>query len=124
MAARLRLAAGADWWKATHRGFPCFLEADGLSDPTPRAMRLVGDLLPKAFALIPTRWLLLRQITLQQLAEFLRQRGLAALEHLTVQLNSVDDPQDDACRLIAECPYLARLRGLDRIHRHADPSFG
>jgi uncharacterized protein (TIGR02996 family) len=109
---RVYVATGAEWWKATHRGFPRFLEVDGLLDTSPRTMRAVATSLVTAYAGYPTRWLVVRQITVPQLAELLRQPQLGALEHLTVQLNPTEDPQDEACRLISDCPHLTNLRGL------------
>ena len=109
----LHVAAGAEWWKATHRGFPRFLEIEGLFDPSPRAMRSLAAALAKAFARLPTRWLVLRYISCAQLAELLRHPELALLDRLTVHLSASEDPQDEAaCRLIAGSAHLRNLRGL------------
>jgi len=109
---RLRVASGAGWWKATQRGFPCFLVVDGVLDSSSRALRSIVGSMEKAFARLPTRWLVVRQVNIEQLAELLRYPVLSSLQDLTVQLHPTEDPQDEACRLIAECPYLENLRGL------------
>ena len=109
----LHVAAGAEWWKATQRGFPRFLEIEGLFDPSPRAMRSLAAALAKAFARLPTRWLVLRYISCAQLAELLRHPELVVLDRLTIHLSASEDPQDEAaCRLIAGSAHLRKLRSL------------
>jgi uncharacterized protein (TIGR02996 family) len=114
--ARLRIEGGTDWWNTTHRGFPRFLEYVGLPVPPSSGMKLiraVGPALEKvAFERIPTRWLSVRSITVAELAELLRHPAVSRLDQLTVQLNVTDDPQDEACQVIAAAPHLAGLAGL------------
>jgi uncharacterized protein (TIGR02996 family) len=110
--AGLHVESGADWWNTTQRGFPRFLEFEALNRPGVKPIRDLAGALEKAFARVPTRWLAVRSVTPNQLAELLRHPVLAKLEHLTVQLDATDDPQDEACRLIADCQHLRNLRGL------------
>ncbi len=110
--AGLSVEGGANWWNATQRGFPRFLEFDALSRPGVKPIRELAAALEKSFARIPTRWLVVRSMTANQLAELLRHPVLTGLESLTVQLDAPDDPQDEACRLIAESHNLRNLRGL------------
>ena len=110
--AGLHVEGGSDWWKTTQRGFPRFLEFDALTRPGVKPIRDLAGALENAFARIPTRWLAIRSISTNQLAELLRHPVLAGLERLTIQLDATDDPQDEACRLIADCQHLRHLRGL------------
>jgi len=112
LAAGLRIERRADWWQATHRGFPQFLEVEGYSLGGAKSIRSVAGALESAFARLPTRWLVTRFITLDHLAELVKQPVLGRLEHLTIQLHITDDPQDEACRLIADSPHLGGLLGL------------
>jgi uncharacterized protein (TIGR02996 family) len=122
--ARLHVAGGTEWWKTTYRGFPRFIEVDGLLDPSIRAMRAVAASLERAYALLPTRWLVVRLISVPQLAELLRHPVLTALEHLTVQISAAEDPHDEACRLIADCPRLTKLKGLVLAYPVGDAGAG
>lgn len=75
-------------------------------------MRELATALEEAFGTLPTRWLVLRFVTVDQLAELLKQPVVAGLEQLGVQLSMSDPPQDEAARIIAGCPHLQNLRGL------------
>lgn len=111
--AGLKVEGGANWWKYTLRGFPRFLEFEGYHYPGTKAMRALAAALPKAFAKLPTRWLVVQFITIEQLAELLKQPILAALDQLTVQLSATDDPQDEACELLARSSHLSNLHALN-----------
>jgi uncharacterized protein (TIGR02996 family) len=112
LSAGLRVAGGTDWWAQTRRGFPRFLTFEGHGLAGARSFRGLAAALEKAFARLPTRWLVMRFVTVAQLAELLKMPVLAGLDHLTVVLGATDDPQDEACELIARCPHLRNLRGL------------
>jgi uncharacterized protein (TIGR02996 family) len=110
--AGLKVADGADWWELTHRGFPQFLEFEGYGRDGLKPIRALAAALEKAFAMLPTRWLVVRFVTVEQLAELLRQPVIAGLEVLTIQLGASEEPRDDVGRLLADCRYLRNLRGL------------
>jgi uncharacterized protein (TIGR02996 family) len=111
--AGLEVEGGKRWWPSSRRGFPRFLEFDGHGRSGLRPMRALAAALGRAFAVLPTRWLVVRFVTVDQLAELLRQPAVAGLDRITVQLNVTDDPQDEAARLIADCPHFRNLRGMD-----------
>ena len=110
--AGLKVESGADWWRNTSRGFPRFLEYEGYDGTGQKSVRALAAALAKAFAKLPTRWLVLRFVTVEQLAELLRQPAVAGLDRLTIVLGATDDPQDEACELLARCSYLRNLREL------------
>ena len=112
LATGLRVEGGLDWWTQTLRGFPRFLEFDGHQYTGAKPMRALAAALGKAFTRLPTRWLALRFVSIVQLAELLKHPVLAGLDRLTIQLGATDDPQDEACLLIAECAHLRNLRDL------------
>ena len=108
----LHVAAGAEWWKATQRGFPRFLEIEGLFDPSLRAMRSLAAALAKAFARLPNPMAGPSIHLVRELAELLATE-LAGLDRLTIHLSASEDPQDEAaCRLIAGSAHLRNLRSL------------
>ena len=108
----LFIESGSNWWRMTHRGFPRFLSVTGRNLSASRQIRAFTVALEKAYARIPTRWLAVNYVTVAQLGQLLNLPVLRALNHLTVQLDPTEDVRDDACRLIADCPYLCNLRGL------------
>ncbi|MBA4189684.1 MAG: hypothetical protein C0467_16995 [Planctomycetaceae bacterium] len=101
----------AGWWRITRRGFPRYVDFDGNHHHGAKAMRALAASVEKAFETLPTRWLAVRSITNEQLAELLRQPVIAKLDRLTVQLYAQAEANDDAARLIADCPHLRNLRG-------------
>jgi uncharacterized protein (TIGR02996 family) len=110
--AGIAIEHGPNWWKWSLRGFPRFFEFDGYRHAGASAMRSLVRALERAFTRLPTRWLVVRHVTVEQLAALLKQRVVAELDQLTVQLDTTDALQDDAARVIAECPSLKMLRGL------------
>jgi uncharacterized protein (TIGR02996 family) len=111
LAGGLKVEGGCDWWKYTLRGFPRFLEFAQYDITGTKPVRALAAALPKAFAKLPTRWLSVSYFTAEQLAELLKHPAVAGLDRLTVSTMS-EEPQDEMCRLIADCPHLRNLRGL------------
>lgn len=107
----LSVASSRDWWKPTHRGFPSVLmlleEQGGLGGL--KGIRRFVKAMEKAFATIPTRWLVIDHIAVEELAELLKYPVLGALERLT--LNTDEQSVDEAATLIANCRNLQNLRG-------------
>ncbi len=103
---------GAAWWQSNRRGFPRYIDFERGNRSGARAIRAMTAALEKAFSELPTRWLAVRFITVDQLAEFLRQPVVEQLDTLTLQLETASAPHDEAARLIADCPRLRNLRGL------------
>lgn len=113
LSAGLRVEDGADWWNKTRRGFPRFIEFEGLNRTGAKPIRALVEALESAFAKTPTRWLTVRSVTAAQLAELFRHPVIAELDHLSVQLDvATDERHDEACRQIAGCSYLRNLHGL------------
>jgi uncharacterized protein (TIGR02996 family) len=110
--AGLSVEGGNRWWEYTHRGFPRFLEFDGYQKQGAKAMRALAASLERAFDALPTRWLVVRDVTVAQLAALLKQSALAKLAQLTVILPVNGDEANDAARLLAGCRHLRNLRGL------------
>jgi uncharacterized protein (TIGR02996 family) len=112
-AAGLSVEGGKSWWKWTRRGFPKFLEfeASGRS-PSLKSMRDLATAIENAIARLPTRWLVLRFVTIRHLAELLRQPVAEQLESITVQIGG-DDGREDVARVLAD----SRLRNI----REASP---
>lgn len=108
----LSVEGGSWWWSYTARGFPRFLEFDGYQKPGARAMRALASGLERAFAVLPTRWLVVRGVTAAQLAALLKQSVLAKVAQLTVQLSDFGAALDEAARLLAKCRHLRNLSGL------------
>lgn len=113
-AAGLGVSDGEGWWRHTRRGFPRNLDFDGThtSNTGTAAIRALAASLEKAFEKLPTRWLAVRFITNDQLAELLRQPVLSQLDALTLQLYADGEPNDEAAQLVAACPHLKNLRGF------------
>jgi uncharacterized protein (TIGR02996 family) len=112
LAAGLVVSGGPEWWKSTYRGFPRFLIFDGSASPGLKPMRALAKALQTAFTKLPARWLVVQSVTVEQLAELLKQPVIAQLENLTVILEANEGPIDDAARVIAACSRLKNLRGL------------
>ena len=110
--AGLKVESGAGWWNQTRRGFPRFLEFEGYGKTGLKPIRALAAALPKAFAMLPTRWLVIRFTTVEQLAELLKQPVVTGLDLLTIQFGASEEPRDEVCRLIADCPHLRNLHGL------------
>lgn len=110
--AGLEVEAGAGWWTFTRRGFPRFIEFDGTHHPGVKAIRALAASLTHAFDTLPTRWLVIRYVSNEQLAELLRQPIMAQLDSLTVQFYTAVEPNTEAACLIANAPNLKNLRGL------------
>jgi uncharacterized protein (TIGR02996 family) len=110
--AGLSVEGGRHWWWQTHRGYPRFLTYDGCERPGSKAMRSLASAVARAFDALPTRWLVVGGLTVAQLATLLKQRVLAGLTELTVQLAVGPDEADEAARLLANCRHLRNLRGL------------
>jgi uncharacterized protein (TIGR02996 family) len=122
--AGLSVEGGAHWWQWTHRGFPRFLEFDGYERYGVKAMRALAGAVQRAFEALPTRWLVVRFVTVAQLAALLKQPVLAGLSELTVQLAAAGDEADEAARLLANCRHLRNLRGLAVSWGMGDPGCG
>ncbi|MCE9567351.1 MAG: TIGR02996 domain-containing protein [Planctomycetes bacterium] len=110
--AGLEVSGEADWWRISRRGFPRYIEFDGNHHPSGKAIRSLAASLETAFDTLPTRWLVVRFITNEQLAELLRQPIIGQLDTLTLQLYSQGEPNVEAARLLANCSHLKNLRGL------------
>jgi uncharacterized protein (TIGR02996 family) len=110
--AGLSVEGGRHWWWQTHRGYPRFLTYDGCERPGTKAMRSLASAVARAFDALPTRWLVVGGLTVAQLATLLKQRVLAGLTELTVQLAVGPGEADEAARLLANCRHLRNLRGL------------
>ncbi len=108
----LSVDGGNWWWRYTERGFPRFLGFDGYEKPGARAMRALASALARAFEVLPTRWLVVRDITTAQLAALLKQPVLAKVSQLTVRLDGGGAEPDEAARLLAKCRHLRNLKGL------------
>ncbi len=108
----LSVEGGTHWWWQTHRGYPRFLTYDGCERSGTRAIRVLASAIGRAFEAIPTRWLVVGGLTVAQLATLLKQRVLAGLTELTVQLAVSATEADEAARLLANCRHLRNLRGL------------
>jgi uncharacterized protein (TIGR02996 family) len=113
LAAGLSVEGGKNWWEWTRRGFPKFLEfeANGRSASL-KSMRELATAIENAIARLPTRWLVLRFVTIRQLAEILRQPVAEQIESISVQIGG-DEGWDEVARVLAE----SRLRNL----REASP---
>ena len=115
---QIRLAGGlevtrlADWWRWTYRGFPAFLNWKPSENNRPgiKGVRKLATDLEKAFEKVPSRWLCINGIALDELAELLRHPAMAALDRLTIRLE--DQFGDEAARIIADSRQLQNLRGL------------
>lgn len=109
----LSVAGGTRLWWHSHRGFPQFLSFEGDGRTEVKAMRALATALGRAFEVLPTRWLVLSFVSLEQLVALLKQPVLAGLTRLTVQLHpGSHEEEDDAARALAGCPHLRNLRGL------------
>ena len=108
----LAVEGGSHWWGKTYRGFPRYLEFDGYQKPGVKAMRALAASLERAFDSLPARWLVVRDVTLAQLAALVKQPALARLAQLTVVLPANDGEADEAARLLAAGRHLRNLRGL------------
>jgi uncharacterized protein (TIGR02996 family) len=105
------LEVGSNWWMDTCRGFPRYLacENSGRRFGT-KGIRRLAAALEKAFATLPTRWLVVGFPAVEDLAEFLKQPVVSALDRISISTN--EQTGDDAARLIADCRQLRTLRGL------------
>jgi len=110
--AGLKVASGADWWAQTRRGFPCFIEYEGINREGLRPIREMAAALQTAFATVPTRWLVVRFVTVEQLSELLRQPVIAGLQKLTIQLGASEEPRDEVGRMLGDCRHVRNLEGL------------
>ncbi len=108
----LSVDGGPLWWWQAHRGFPRFLEFDGYERYGVKAMRGLASALDRAFGALPTRWLVVRYVTVAQLVALLKQPVLAGLSHLTVQMHTPGDEANDVAKALAGCRHLRNLRGL------------
>lgn len=109
---RLTVHGGRHWWEWSRRGFPRYIDFQPLDRTDTRLVRAVAAALEKAFAALPTRWLVVRNVTTAQLAELLKQPVVERLDALTVQLPLGNEPHDESARLLADCPRLRNLRVL------------
>jgi uncharacterized protein (TIGR02996 family) len=110
--AGLSVEGGKWWWEYTHRGFPRFLEFDGHQKYGAKAMRALASALERAFDALPTRWLVVWDVTVAQLAALLKQPVLAKVSELTVRLAVTGAEADEAARLVASARHLRHLTGL------------
>jgi uncharacterized protein (TIGR02996 family) len=113
LGAGLSVDRGREFWKYTRRGFARFLEFDGYSRSGLKPVRDLAAAVGRAFALLPTRWLVVRYVTVAQLAELLRHPVAERVERLTIQLGVDEGGGDEAARVLAECPRLRNLRGAN-----------
>ncbi|HEV3438776.1 MAG TPA: TIGR02996 domain-containing protein, partial [Gemmata sp.] len=114
MGSGLNALGGRNWWQLTSRGFPRFLFWEPVMEddrPNVKRMRRLATALEKAFAIVPTRWLVINWIAVPELAELLKQPVIAALDRLTIQLRADEQAVDEAARIIADCRHLRNLRG-------------
>jgi uncharacterized protein (TIGR02996 family) len=113
LAGGLTIEHGPDCWNWTRRGFPRFLEYQSDADTAAKPMRALARALERAFTLLPTRWLVLRFLRIEQLSELLKHPVMGALDRITVQLGASLDEQagNEAARLIANCHHFRELRG-------------
>jgi hypothetical protein len=86
-------------------------------------MRSLASAVARAFDALPTRWLVVGGLTVRQLATLLKQRVLAGLTELTVQLAVSADEANEAARLLANCRHLRNLRGLALAFPAGDAGF-
>ncbi|MBP3958959.1 TIGR02996 domain-containing protein [Gemmata sp. G18] len=108
----LSVDGGKLWWWQSHRGFPRFLEFDGYERYGAKAMRGLSSALARAFEALPTRWLVVRFISLAQLAALLKQPVLSGLTQFTLVSGYGGDEANEVARLVANCRHLRNLRGL------------
>jgi uncharacterized protein (TIGR02996 family) len=107
----LNVRMGGSWWAQTYRGFPRFITIDRSEGRIgAKGIRKLAAALEKAFARVPTRWLVAGFSTLEDLAEFLRQPVVEALERLTLDANV--PAGDEVVRIVADSPRLQNLRGV------------
>ena len=108
----LAVEGGSHWWGKTYRGFPRYLEFDGYQKYGVKPMRALAASLARAFDSLPTRWLVVRDVTVAQLGALLKQAVLARLAQLTVVLSANGGEADEVARLLAGSRHLRNLRGL------------
>ena len=118
--AGLHLSGGRDWWHTTRRGFARFLEFDGNAYSGLKPMRDLAKAVDRAFAALPTRWLVVRFVTVAQLAELLRHPVAGQVERITVQLGVEEADGDEAAAVIAESG-LRNLRGASLAFPLGEP---
>ncbi len=111
LAGGLKVASGEDWWRISNRGFPRYLEYDADLRFGLKPIKAVAAGLTKAFAVLPSRWFVMRWVTANQLAHFLRCPVVEQIDTLTLQLRVGDVPHDDAARLLSSATHLRNLRG-------------
>jgi uncharacterized protein (TIGR02996 family) len=100
---------GHNWWSQTSRGFPRFLLIDPIHGRLgAKGIRKLAATLEKAFAIIPTRRLVVSFPVVDDLAEFLKQPVVSSLNGITISTN--EQAGDDAARIIAESKLLRNLR--------------
>ena len=100
----VRLRAGLyveNWWWYTRRGFARFLEFAGHMRTGLKPMRELAAAVERAFAVLPTRWLVLRSVTVAQLAELFGYPVVEQVERITIQLGVDDGGGHEAARVIA-----------------------
>lgn len=91
---------------------PQYLEFDGSTRPGSKAIRALASALERAFAILPTRSLTLRFVTVSQLTELLKHPVIAQVRELAIQLAADEELRDDVAQSIAGSPHLGQLRGL------------
>jgi uncharacterized protein (TIGR02996 family) len=112
---RVRLKEGwrldpRGWWHETYQGFPRSLRTQITGRLGARGIKRVIAALEEAFRRLPTRKVLFTSISIEDLAELLKQPAVAAIDRLSIFSLTLDG--DEAARMITECPHLRNLRGL------------
>jgi uncharacterized protein (TIGR02996 family) len=108
----LQLLAGANWWRTAHRGFPRFLAFNENGRSPTKAARTIGPALERAFESLPTRAVVLRYLSVEQLTAVLRLPVIERVTTLKLELRVGGEEADEAARVVASAPLLRNLREL------------
>jgi uncharacterized protein (TIGR02996 family) len=101
---------GGDWWSDTCRGFPRYITCESSGGRLGvKGIRRLASTLEKAFSNLPMRFLVVDFPAIEDLAEFLKQPVVSALNGISITTN--EQAGDDAARLIADCRQLSNLQG-------------
>ena len=108
----LQLLAGQNWWRTAHRGFPRFLAFNENGRSPTKAARTIGPALERAFDTLPGRAVVLRYLSVEQLAAVLRLPVFERVTTLKLELRLGEEEADEAARVVASAPLLRNLRSL------------
>ena len=99
-----------NWWKSTGRGFPLFFTADQVRGRLgKKGVRKRAAAFEIAFATLPAQCISVNFVAIEDLAEFLKEPVLAAIDIIDISVNVNGHAGDEAARLIAACPYLGNV---------------